>query len=138
MRFQTRKKQTPAVPILPLIDILTILLIFFVVTSQFKKKRQVYDVTVATVDHIPTQLTIADNAVIEITEDGKYSLNAVKVEKENLEYILKIYLEEKADAVFDLMVSEEARDKHITFVQDVLAKLGVTKVNKVSKSSSTP
>jgi biopolymer transport protein ExbD len=37
MRFHTRKRRSPAVNIVSLIDILAILLIFFIVTTTFKK-----------------------------------------------------------------------------------------------------
>lgn len=39
MKFYTRKRRTPVVNIIPLIDILVILLIFFVTTSTFKKRQ---------------------------------------------------------------------------------------------------
>lgn len=39
MKFYTKKRRAPVLIILPLIDILAILLIFFIVTSTFKKRQ---------------------------------------------------------------------------------------------------
>ena len=38
MKFYTKKRRTPVITIIPLIDILCILLIFFIVTTTFKKE----------------------------------------------------------------------------------------------------
>jgi len=39
MRFDTRKRRTPSIVIVSLIDILAILLIFFIVTTIFRKEQ---------------------------------------------------------------------------------------------------
>jgi biopolymer transport protein ExbD len=39
MRFDTRKRRTPSIVIVSLIDILAILLIFFIVSTTFRKKQ---------------------------------------------------------------------------------------------------
>ena len=40
MSFYVKKRRTPVIPIVALVDILTVLLIFFVVTTTFKKENR--------------------------------------------------------------------------------------------------
>lgn len=116
------------VPILPLIDILTILLIFFVVTSQFKKKRRVFELTMPTMNHGETEMTLKDHAVVEITKDGTFSVNAVRVEAEQLEILVSAFLEKHPRASFEIVASEQSLLKDNIFVLDTLAKYGAKEV----------
>ncbi|MDD5200446.1 MAG: biopolymer transporter ExbD [Terrimicrobiaceae bacterium] len=51
MRFYTRKRRTPTINIVSLIDILVILLIFFIATSTFKKAQPQLEI------HLPDSKT---------------------------------------------------------------------------------
>jgi len=130
MEFYRKRKQTPTVPILPLIDILTILLIFFLVTTESKKKRHTLKIDLPTVSALPTQVEIRDNAVIAISKEGKFVINATRVERNELESFLVVYKEQKPDVRFELEQDEGATEKDEIFVLNTLAKVGFESVFK--------
>jgi biopolymer transport protein ExbD len=130
MEFYRRKKQTPTVPILPLIDILTILLIFFVVTTQFKTKRHTLKIDLPSVSALPTEIEVRDNSVIVITKDGKFVLNATRVERDELKAYLEAYREIKPNAKFELEQDEGATEKDELFVLETLTKAGFKYISK--------
>ncbi len=130
MEFHRRKKQTPTVPILPLIDILTILLIFFVVTTQFKKKRHTLKIDLPSVSALPTEVEVRENSVIAISKEGKFVLNATRVERDQLLSYLKAYREIKPDARFELEQDEGATEKDELFVLETLTQAGFKYISK--------
>jgi biopolymer transport protein ExbD len=130
MEFYRRKKQTPTVPILPLIDILTILLIFFVVTTQFKTKRHTLKIDLPSVSALPTEIEVRDNSVIVITKDGKFVLNATRVERDELMAYLEAYREIKPNAKFELEQDEGATEKDELFVLETLTQAGFKYISK--------
>ncbi len=130
MEFHRQKKQTPSVPILPLIDILVILLIFFVVTTQFKKKRHTLKIDLPTVSALPTEIEVKENSVIAISKEGKFVLNAVRVERDQLLTYLQAYQEIKPDARFELEQDEGAAEKDELFVLETLTQAGFKYISK--------
>ncbi|MGJ8656895.1 MAG: ExbD/TolR family protein [Akkermansiaceae bacterium] len=130
MEFHRSKKQTPTVPILPLIDILTILLIFFVVTTQFKKKRHTLEINLPSVSALATQVEVRENSVIAISKDGKFVLNATRVERDQLLTYLKAYQEIKPDARFELEQDEGATEKDELFALETLTQAGFKYISK--------
>ena len=130
MEFYRQKKQTPTVPILPLIDILTILLIFFVVTTQFKTKRHTLKIDLPSVSALPTEVEVRENSVIVITEDGKFLINATRVERDQLLASLEAYREIKPDAKFELEQDERATEKDELFVLETLTQAGFKYISK--------
>ena len=85
MAFYTKKRSSPIIPIVSLVDILTVLLIFFIVTTTFKSQTpqvriELPDsktaVAAPSAKSRPTLLTIAP--------DGQCYLNAQPVELEKL------------------------------------------------------
>ncbi len=130
MEFHHRKKQTPTVPILPLIDILTILLIFFVVTTQFKKKRHTLEIDLPSVSSLPTKVEVRENSVLAISKDGKFVLNATRVERGELLTYLQAYREIKPGARFELEQDEGATEKDELFALETLTQAGFKYISK--------
>ncbi len=139
MEFYRRKKQTPTVPILPLIDILTILLIFFVVTTQFKKKSHVLEINLPSVSALKTQVEVRENSVLAISKDGTFVLNATRVERAFLPEFLVQYKELHPDAKFELEQDEGATEKDEIFALESLTKAGFQYISKrVRLEGGTP
>ena len=130
MEFYSRKKQTPTVPILPLIDILTILLIFFVVTTQFKKKRHTLEINLPSVSALKTEVEVRENAVLAISKDGAFVLNATRVSRDQLLSYLIEYKEIKPDARFELEQDEGATEKDELYALETLTKAGFQYISK--------
>jgi len=130
MEFHRRKKETPSVPILPLIDILTILLIFFVVTTQFKKKRHTLKIDLPSVSALPTEIEVRENSVIAISKDGQFVINATRVDRKDLLLNLQAYYEIKPKARFELEQDEGATEKDELFALETLTQAGFKYISK--------
>ena len=130
MDFLVKKKQTPSVPILPLIDILTILLIFFVVTTEFKKKRHTLVIDLPSVSSLPTTVEIRDINVIAITKDGKFAVNSVIADRADLLMYLQAVYEENPDGRFEIEQDKGTTEADELFAVEALKKIGFQYISK--------
>ncbi len=130
MNFLQRRKPTPSVPILPLIDILTILLIFFVVTTQFKKKKHMLEIELPKSNGQSVTMQVLDNAVIAISKEGQYSLNNVQMPQNELVFYLKTYKEENPEAKFIIEQDKGTGEEYEVYAVDALTEAGFKHISK--------
>ena len=129
MEFHQRRKPTPSVPILPLIDILTILLIFFVVTTQFKKKKHTLKIEIPQSNGTPLNITVAETSIVAISKTGEYSLNEVNVSKEELLKFLQYHKEDKPNAKFIIEQDKWTPALYLAFARDQIFNAGFKDVH---------
>jgi biopolymer transport protein ExbD len=84
MQFYTRKRRPPAINIVSLIDILCILLIFFIVTTTFKKDEPEVQIDLPQSAHGQESDRPDEPMVINVTKDGKILLKDGEVTLEQL------------------------------------------------------
>ncbi len=130
MNFLQRRKPTPSVPILPLIDILTILLIFFVVTTQFKKKKHTLEIELPKSNGQSVTMQVLDDAVLAISKEGQYSLNTVRMPQDELVNYLNIYREENPKAKFIIEQDKGTGEEYEVFAIDALTEAGFKHISK--------
>lgn len=124
MQFAVRKRRAPSIIIVSLVDILTILLIFFVVSTTFKKDQPEVQINLPeskTATKAPAEL---EHAIVSVDEEDVVKLNGRTIAIEELE-----------KAVTDLADTQRASlalqaDKRATFgtiikVMDALKLAGV-------------
>ncbi len=70
MQFYRPQRKQLTVTIIPLIDIFAILLIFFIVSTTFKKPRPILTIDLPTVKEMPSQTVVDERAVLAVAPDG--------------------------------------------------------------------
>jgi biopolymer transport protein ExbD len=124
MEFAVRKRRAPSIIIVSLVDILTILLIFFVVSTTFKKDQPEVQINLPeskTATKAPAEL---EHAIVSVDEEDVVKLNGRTIAIDDLQR-----------AVTDLASTQKASlalqaDKRATFgtiikVMDALKLAGV-------------
>jgi biopolymer transport protein ExbD len=124
MEFAVRKRRAPSIIIVSLVDILTILLIFFVVSTTFKKDQPEVQINLPeskTATKAPAEL---EHAIVSVDEEDVVKLNGHTIVIDDLQR-----------AVSDLAPTQRASlalqaDKRATFgtiikVMDALKLAGV-------------
>jgi biopolymer transport protein ExbD len=124
MQFAVRKRRAPSIIIVSLVDILTILLIFFVVSTTFKKDQPEVQINLPeskTATKTPAEL---EHAVVSVDEQDVVKLNGRPVAVDELQ-----------QAVSDLAATQKSSlalqaDRKATFgtiikVMDALKLAGV-------------
>jgi len=117
MPYTKRRQRKPYVNIVPLVDVLTVLLFFFIVTMQFKQ----YKVLNITMPEIKTAGVnqVDDQIIIAIDESGEIFYNGIAVTTKQLFESLVATNQVKADFSVLIMADEETELKVITEVMDL-------------------
>lgn len=117
MPYTKRRQRKPYVNIVPLVDVLTVLLFFFIVTMQFKQ----YKVLNITMPEIKTAGVnqVDDQIIIAIDESGEIFYNGIAVTTKQLSESLVATNQVKANFSVLIMADEETELKVITEVMDL-------------------
>lgn len=85
MKFAVKKKRAPSIIIVSLVDILTILLIFFVVSTTFKRDQPEVQINLPdskTATNAPAEL---EHAIVTVDADNEIKLDGKVVSVDELE-----------------------------------------------------
>jgi len=117
MPYTKRRQRKPYVNIVPLVDVLTVLLFFFIVTMQFKQFK-VLNITMPEIKTAGVN-QVDDQIIIAIDESGEIFYNGIAVTIKQLSESLVATNQVKADFSVLIMADEETELKVITEVMDL-------------------
>ena len=124
MNFTVRKRRAPSIIIVSLVDILTILLIFFVVSTTFKKDQPEVQINLPeskTATKAPAEL---DHSIVSVDETDLIKLDGRAVEVDQLERAVR-NLAPTQKASLALQADKKASFGTIIKVMDALKLAGV-------------
>jgi biopolymer transport protein ExbD len=124
MNFTVRKRRAPSIIIVSLVDILTILLIFFVVSTTFKKDQPEVQINLPeskTATKAPAEM---EHAVVKVDETDAIKLDGQPVEVDELERAVR-NLSQTQKASLALQADRKASFGTIIKVMDALKLAGV-------------
>ena len=112
-----RRRRMPSINIVPLVDVLTVLLFFFLVTMQFKQVSTL-NITVPKIE-TAGENDIQERIIIAISPEGQIYLNDRPIEKFQLEAAIKLAGELTPELPILLVADEDVSLKFVTEVMDV-------------------
>jgi biopolymer transport protein ExbD len=124
MNFAVRKRRAPSIIIVSLVDILTILLIFFVVSTTFKKDQPEVQINLPeskTATKAPAEL---EHAIVTVDEADAIKLDGRPVDVDELERAVR-NLSQTQKASLALQADRKASFGAIIKVMDALKLAGV-------------
>jgi len=124
MNFAVRKRRAPSIIIVSLVDILTILLIFFVVSTTFKKDQPEVQINLPeskTATKAPAEL---EHAIVTVDEADAIKLDGRPVDVDELERAVRD-LSQTRKASLALQADRKASFGTIIKVMDALKLAGV-------------
>ncbi len=125
MHFHRPARSRSQVPIVPMIDILFILLIFFIVSTQFKKPRNVLKIELPTVREVPSDKVADARSVIAVDALGNVMLDGLKVPEGLLESYLAAYQKQNPGRKLELEADRQLPLEKLLAVWDALIKAGI-------------
>lgn len=84
MKLYERKFGQQGIPIVPMLDILTILLIFFIVHTEFKRQVSVLKLDVPQTHHLAGSQGDKNSILLEVGDDGSIGFNGKRIPAEQL------------------------------------------------------
>lgn len=139
MNFYTKKRRTPTINIVSLIDILAILLIFFIVTTTFKKTKPQFEI------NLPESKTATPSAEVEteplvllVKGENEIALDGQPVAIDALGEKLRELREQHPDRPINMEADEGASFGLIVKVLDALKEAGVKNIPAFTKPKENP
>ncbi|HEV2995458.1 MAG TPA: biopolymer transporter ExbD [Chthoniobacterales bacterium] len=124
MKFAVKKRRAPSIIIVSLVDVLTILLIFFVVSTTFKRDQPEVQINLPdakTATKAPAEL---EHAIVTVDQNDQIKLDSRAIEVDELENAVRD-LPETRKSSLALQADKKASFGTIIKVMDALKLAGV-------------
>ena len=126
-----RRRRQPTINIVPLVDVLTVLLFFFLVTMQFKQVSTL-NITVPKIEtagknQIKEQITVA------LSPEGKVYLDSQELTLKKFRGAMVIAGQLTPDMLILLIADEEVPLKYVTEVMDICRTNQLNKIRLQSR-----
>lgn len=125
MRFHRPKTTRSQVAVIPMIDILFVLLVFFIVSTVFKKPRDVLNIELPTVHDIPSDQVIEPRSKITLDALGNITLDSLQVPEGLLESYLQAYQKQNPNRKLELEADRNISLERLLKVWESLTKAGI-------------
>lgn len=125
MHFYRPKTTRSQVAVIPLIDILFVLLIFFIVSTAFKKPRDVLRIELPTVREIPSDTVADSRSTIAVDAVGNITLASLVVPEGLLEPYLAAYQKENPGRKLELEADRRVPLERLLKIWESLTKAGI-------------
>jgi biopolymer transport protein ExbD len=125
MHFHRQPRKRAEVPIVPMIDILFILLVFFIVSTTFKKPRNTLRIELPTVREVPSTIVSDQRSVIAVDALGNITLDSLAVPEGLLEPYLLAYQKQNPGRKLELEADKKLPLERLLHVWDALTKAGI-------------
>lgn len=130
MQFHRIQRTRAQVPIVPMIDILFILLVFFIVSTTFKKPREILQIELPTVREIPSETVSDSRSAIAVDANGNITLDAIAVPEGLLGAYLAAFQKQNPGRKLELEADRRLPLERLLQIWDSLAKAGIS-INEV-------
>ena len=124
MKFAARKRRAPSIIIVSLVDILTILLIFFVVSTTFKKDQPEVKINLPESKTATTAPAELEHAILTVDQNDEIKLDGKIVAADELDSAVK-NLSETRRSTLALQADKKASFGTIVKAMDALKLAGV-------------
>ncbi len=125
MNIYTRRPVTGSINIVPMLDILTILLIFFIVQTEFKHQVSVLHLEVPRTESLGGEQGNRDQILLEIAADGTMALKGRIITTAELPAAIRALRQKSPDASIQVSAAEGASMGNFIHALDLLHAAGL-------------
>lgn len=125
MNIYTRKIPTMGITIVPMLDILTILLIFFIVHTEFKRQVSVLNLDLPQTHNLSGEKGNNDSVLLEVGADGVIAFGGKIVSEQQLPSLVQEQLEKNPDSTIQVSAADSSSLGRFLQVLDQLTAAGL-------------
>lgn len=125
MKLYERKFGQQGIPIVPMLDILTILLIFFIVHTEFKRQVSVLKLDVPQTHHLAGSQSDRNSVLLEVGDDGSIAFNGRLIPAEQLVTAVRELLQQNPQARIQVSAAGGSSMGRFVEVLDTLTAAGL-------------
>ena len=125
MKLYERQFAQQGIPIVPMLDILTILLIFFIVHTEFKRQVSVLQLDVPQTHHRAGTQGDRNSILLEVADDGTIAFNGKLVPAEQLIAAVRELMKQNPQARIQVSAAGGSSMARFVEVLDTLTAAGI-------------
>lgn len=125
MKLYERQFAQQGIPIVPMLDILTILLIFFIVHTEFKRQVSVLQLDVPQTHHLAGTQGDRNSILLEVADDGTIAFNGKLVPAEQLIAAVRELMKQNPQARIQVSAAGGSSMARFVEVLDTLTAAGI-------------
>ncbi|MBE6409456.1 MAG: biopolymer transporter ExbD [Akkermansiaceae bacterium] len=125
MNIYTRKIPTMGITIVPMLDILTILLIFFIVHTEFKRQVSVLNLDLPQTHNLSGEKGSNDSVLLEVGADGTLAFGGQIITEQQLPALVQEQLEKAPDSTIQVSAADSSSLGRFLQVLDQLTAAGL-------------
>lgn len=130
MNIYVRKTPAMGITIVPMLDILTILLIFFIVHTEFKRQVSVLNLDLPQTHNLVGEKGDNDSVLLEVGADGSIAFGGKVITEQQLPSLVQEQLEKNPDCTIQVSAADNSSLGRFLQVLDQLSAAGL-KVEEV-------
>ena len=125
MKIYHKSAAQGGIPIVPMLDILTILLIFFIVHTEFKRQVSVLQLSLPQTQHLAGERGDSQQALLEVGADGSLALAGKRLLPEQLVDALTELLQKSPQTRLQVAAADASSLGRLIEVLDTLSNAGL-------------
>ena len=125
MKIYHRPAGGQGIPIVPMLDILTILLIFFIVHTEFKHQVSVLNLDVPQTQHLAGTQGDRNSILLEVADDGSIAFNGKVISSSQLVEEVRTLQQQNPQASIQLSAAAASSMARFIEVLDELTAAGL-------------
>ena len=125
MNIYRKSSVMQGITIVPMLDILTILLIFFIVHTEFKHQVNVLQLTLPQTHHLSGERGDDSLTLLEIAQDGELALGGKKVARDELKNVLGELMRTAPQSRIQVAAADGAPIGELVEILDTITAAGI-------------
>lgn len=125
MNLYRKSAANHGIPIVPMLDILTILLIFFIVHTEFKRQVSVLPLALPQTHHLSGEKGDAQQVLLEVGADGTLALAGKRLAPDELQGELLALLKDAPQTTLQVAAADASSLGKLIEVFDAISKAGL-------------
>lgn len=125
MKIYRKTATNQGIPIVPMLDILTILLIFFIVHTEFKRQVSVLPLALPQTQHLSGERGDSQQVLLEVSAEGEIALGGKRLLPEELQDALLHLLKESPQTRLQVAAANASSLGRLVEILDTLTAAGL-------------
>jgi len=133
MPIKTEALEEPALILTPMVDIVMLIMIFFMVSTEFRRRESQYEIQLPQVTEARPLTPLPDELVVNVTEKGEIYLGTDRKSLEELETDMRAARERYAEQVVVIRGDANGPYQHVMTVLNLCKRSGIRNIQLANR-----
>ncbi len=133
MPIKTEALEEPTLILTPMVDIVMLIMIFFMVSTEFRRLENQYEIQLPQVSQARPLTPLPDELIVNITQEGNVYLGPEKRSLTELEQEIRAARERYPEQIVVIRGDAEGRYQNVMTVLDLCKRAGIRNIQLANR-----